>query len=126
MRLERHYRTEHDDRQGDADFDEGKINAVETKRTAGRHHGDEARRDKPQRATAEMSGEEADRHHGQHVIEASDRVHEAVYEPRGVANARVGVSRLRHQGREHRNGNRDIPFHCIPHRTAQRRDNTPA
>ena len=45
-----------------------------------RHRGDEARRHQPQRAAAEPGREQADRHHGEDVVEAAERMEEPVDE----------------------------------------------
>ena len=46
-----------------------------------RHGGDEARRNKPQGAAAEPGSEQADRHHGEDVVDTAERVEQAVNEP---------------------------------------------
>ena len=82
-----------DERQRDAEFDEGQVDAADAEQEADRHHADEAQRHQPQRAAAEHEGEDADRDHGEDVVEAADRVHEAMQEARRCRHARYGRRR---------------------------------
>ncbi len=96
----RHDGTQHDHRQGDAGLDEGHADAGDAEGTTERHHADEGGGHQPQSAAAELEGEHADHHHRQHMVEAGDRVGEAVHEAGRVANASVGEGDRRHEGRE--------------------------
>jgi hypothetical protein len=70
-------------------FDVGQGQAGHPEQPADHHQRNKARRDGPEGAAAERHGEQADRHHGEHVVEAADRVDEAVRQPAGVAHACV-------------------------------------
>ena len=49
------------------------------------------RRHQPQGATAEIGGKEADRHHGEDMIEAAERMAEAMGKSHGGSDAGMGL-----------------------------------
>ena len=63
---------------------------AETEQEADGHHADKAERHQPQRLVTEDEGEDAHRHHCEDVVEAADRMHEAVEEAGGVAVPGMG------------------------------------
>jgi hypothetical protein len=60
---ERHDAAEHDHGSGDAKFDERQRHAGHAERRADRHGKDEASRNEPEGAPAQLPGKDADRHH---------------------------------------------------------------
>src|SRR6266511_2686073 len=70
---ERHDAAEHDDRGGNAEFDERQREPSHAERGAGRHDEDESRGHEPERAPAELPSEDTDRHHRQNVVDPPDR-----------------------------------------------------
>ena len=88
---ERHGRAKHQHRERDGELDEGQGDAADPDRAAYRHHRDESRRNEIQGSAAQRSGIEADRDHGQDVVEPAERVAEAVLEPARGANAGMGL-----------------------------------
>ena len=70
----------------------GTVNAGDAEEAAERHDADESERHEPQRAAAELIGENADHDHGELVVEAAERMHEAMHEPARGADASMGES----------------------------------
>ena len=81
------------DRQSDADLHKRQLDARHGERPADRHHQNESARHEPECAAAQVRGEDAHGHHDEHVVEAADRVHEAVREAACVPDACVGEGR---------------------------------
>ena len=69
----------------------GRAIAADPDRAAYRHHRDESRRNEIHGSAVQRSGIEADRDHGQDVVEPAERVSEAVLEPARGANAGMGL-----------------------------------
>src|SRR5262249_15837935 len=76
-----------DYRGGDAEFDEGQRDASHAERAAARHGEDERRGHEPERAAAELPGEDADGDHRQNVVEPAGRMRETGDETVRVADA---------------------------------------
>ncbi len=90
---------EHDHRCCDTGFDEVERHARHAEQAARGHDGQEGRRNEPQRAAADLVGEDTDRHHRQDVVEAGHRVQEAMDELAVFAAvAGVGESGRRSEG----------------------------
>ena len=81
---------EHDHRQRNAQLDEGDGDPAHAEQAAHRHHADEGGRQRPSCAAAELKGEDADHDHCEDVVEAADRMHEAVQQPGGVTQPGMG------------------------------------
>jgi hypothetical protein len=82
----RHDSAEHDHRGGDAQLNERHWHAGNAECAAGRHDQDEARWHEPERAAAELPGEDTDGDHRQNVVEPAERMREAVHETVPVAD----------------------------------------
>ena len=88
---------------GDAEFDRRQLDPGDAERAACRHHQHERRRHEPERASAELPGEDADRDHRQHVVEPAERMREALHEAVHVADAAMRQG----GGRDEREGGGD-------------------
>ena len=88
---------EHDDRGGNAGFDHRYRHAGHRERAADRHGEDEGRGHQPQRAAAELPGEDADGDHRKNVIEPAQRVREAMGESVHLADAGMRQGGGRHE-----------------------------
>ena len=82
----------------------GSVDAVDAEHEAHRHHAHKAQRHEPQRPAAEHEGEDADGHHGEDVVDAADRMHEAMDEAmrrrRAPVWAKAAVGRAISERRE--------------------------
>ncbi|ODS03335.1 hypothetical protein AUC71_10125 [Methyloceanibacter marginalis] len=76
---ESHREAEHDDRQGDADLNEGQRHAGNAGQSAERHERDEGQRQQHQRLAPKLVSENADQDHGEQVVHASQWMHEAMH-----------------------------------------------
>src|SRR5262245_2401226 len=82
--------TEHDHRKRDADLDKRNRHPHDAEKAAERHEYYEGKRHEPQRASAELIGEETDQDHGELMIETAQRMHEAASESARAADADMG------------------------------------
>ncbi len=78
----------------------GTLDLADAEQEADHHHADEAQRHEPQRPAAEDEGKDADRDHREDVVDAADRVHEAMQEAGGVAVAGMGEGGSRNEGKQ--------------------------
>ena len=85
---ESHHAAEHDNRDGDADFDERQREASHAERGARDHDEDEGRRHEDERTAAELPSQDADGHHGENVIEPAERMRESRRETVHVTRSR--------------------------------------
>src|SRR5262249_13180639 len=108
---ESHHAAEHDYRDGDADFDERQRETSHAERGAGGHNEDEGRRYKGERATAELPGQDADRHHRENVIKPAERMRESPAET--VRVARAGMSEG-NRGNKREGGGYQASAHGFP------------
>ena len=90
-------RAEHDHRGGDAGFDHRHRHVAHRQRAAQRHRGDERGRHQPQRAAAELPGEDADGDHREDMVEPAERMREAVGESMHLADAGMRQGGGRHE-----------------------------
>ncbi len=88
---------EEEDGRKDTGFHHGKLKARHAKGPAQGHDTDEAGRDGPDSAAAQLSGPKADGDHGEEVIQAEDGMSDAIAEPMEVPEACVGVSQRRQE-----------------------------
>src|SRR5262249_2746526 len=81
---------EHDHRQRDAKFDKRHRNPGDAEKAAERHDAYKGKRHEPQCPSAEVIRENTDQDHSKLMIEAAQRMREAVQEPASVANSDMG------------------------------------
>src|SRR5262249_19769593 len=82
-----HDGAEHDHRGGDTESAERRRDAGQAERAAGRYDEDEGRGHEPERAAAELPGEDADGDHRQNVVEPAERMRETGNETVRITDA---------------------------------------
>ena len=90
--------SEHDRRQGDAGFDGWERNAKDAEPAAGGHDQGKDDRQQPDRRCAKERAPKADRHHGDNMVDAKDRMGKAARKAAGKAFAGVGQRRFGQSG----------------------------
>jgi hypothetical protein len=115
----RHRETERQRRQCDPGFHARQRDAEQAEEPTERHDQREGYRQEPQRRCAELRAPQADRDHGEHVVEPGDRVRESGQEAGGLSL--LNVRERRHRGQRRHPGEEEsprIPWHLHHHRTA--------
>src|SRR5262245_23475636 len=86
-----HCRSEQKNRQADTNLDKGKSDTSDAETAADDHHADEGCWNQVQGSSTEKKSIEANRHHGQDVVEAAERMTETMCEPLSATDTCVGV-----------------------------------
>jgi hypothetical protein len=104
-------RAEHDDRERDTGLDERHRHAHDAENAAKGHDRDEGKRHEPQRPAAELIGENTDQDHGELMIKAAERMHEAMHEPARGAHSGVSQSGGWNEAKHEECESKEEPLH---------------
>src|SRR6476660_6191715 len=102
--------TKHDHRECNTNIDGSNRYRCGPEKATNDHKANKGQRDEPQRPSPELVSEKANKDHSELMVQAAERMHEAVHEPARVANSSVGESGSRSETERLRR-QLHIPFH---------------